>query len=76
MKNLYKRTEDQSKEKYLLRKQQRKNRHYVEDESRYYNELPEFKITNGENDWKFEFVISHLNDRRIRPKIYSKTAEK
>ena len=37
--------------------------------------FPEFKITN-ENDWKFEFVISHEKVRRIRPKIYSKSAEK
>ena len=37
---------------------------------------PEFKITKGKNDWKFEFVISQKKVRRIRPKIYSKTAEK
>ena len=37
--------------------------------------LPQFTITKGSNDWKFEFSISNESNLLIRSKIYSKTAD-
>jgi hypothetical protein len=36
---------------------------------------PKFKITRGENDWKFEFSITQKKFKFIRAKVYGKTAD-